>query len=267
LKNRCVFVVGPESSGSRLIAKIIAHALGVQQYGEWNANYVCHKGAHKVYHLSLPSGYPSRFPDIKSLIDSHRDDYDMYFVLTTRDTTISETSRLDRFRRREYARIQKETMKAREMMIEVIRSGHAFFIWSYETFIFLGKDYLNTLYAYLGLKSDFMPPLEDGNKKRIINLSRINLDVTYPAANLLPYKFPYIITGLFLFILGVLRLFLSTTFGGLLLLASGAVILGNGILDTRLSMMLIGIVVLFGGISSLWHRRIKKQRHANNGSA
>jgi hypothetical protein len=33
-QGRCVFVVGPESSGSMLAAKIVAHVLGVRAYGQ-----------------------------------------------------------------------------------------------------------------------------------------------------------------------------------------------------------------------------------------
>jgi len=64
--------------------------------------------------------------------------------------------------------VREESDRAREMVVDVLRRKGASFIWSYETFMFLGKDYLDLLYEFLEVASDFMPPLEDGNKKRIL---------------------------------------------------------------------------------------------------
>jgi hypothetical protein len=36
MKNKCVFVIGPESTGSKLIAKVCSHALGIDKFGVWN---------------------------------------------------------------------------------------------------------------------------------------------------------------------------------------------------------------------------------------
>lgn len=165
--NKCVFVIGPESSGSKLIAKVCAHVLGIYEFGQWNGTGSCESGEHKVYHRSLPYGDPPKYPDIQEWIEENKSRYELYFILTTRDISISELSRHDRWSRpAELSR--QQSLKAKEIMVGVMKSGFNFFIWSYETFIFLDKNYLDLLYRYLGVESDFLPELIDGNRKKII---------------------------------------------------------------------------------------------------
>ena len=73
MKNKCVFTIGPESSGSMLIAKIVTEVLGIESYGNWNAVGWIDKGNHKVCHRSLPFGIPQKYPDIeKWIIDNEK---------------------------------------------------------------------------------------------------------------------------------------------------------------------------------------------------
>lgn len=136
MKYKCVFVVGPESSGSMLIAKIISHALNIDQYGEWNGAGWSDKGMHKVCHRSLPYLIPPQYPDIDKWIHKNQHDYDIFFVITTRDITISEVSRIKRFSKT-LEQVQKESKRASEIICELINSGQKYYIWSYETFMFL----------------------------------------------------------------------------------------------------------------------------------
>lgn len=53
-------------------------------------------------------------------------------------------------------------------MKSIIGSEHEYYIWSYETFMFLGKDYLKLLYKFIDIESEFMPDISDGNRERII---------------------------------------------------------------------------------------------------
>ena len=39
--------------------------------------------------------------------------------------------------------VREESDRAREMVVDVLRRKGASFIWSYETFMFLGKDYFH----------------------------------------------------------------------------------------------------------------------------
>ena len=146
-----VIVMGPEGSGSKLIAKICARALNLP---------------HAVMHHSLPRFFRPSWADPAALVAEHEGEFDIYFVLTTRDITLSEMSRMERFGRTK-EQCQEHSERAKEIMSKVIRDGHKHFVWSYETFMFLGKLYLDALYQFLGVESDFIPPLVDGNKRRI----------------------------------------------------------------------------------------------------
>jgi len=164
--NKCVFVIGPESSGSMLIAKICSHVLGIHEYGEWNGVAWSDKGHSKVCHRSLPYGNPSNFPSLEKWISENKKDYRIYFILTTRDDTISQLSRYHRWGRT-FEQSQKDSEKAKEIMTAVINGRQLYFIWSYETFMFLKQEYLQCLYQFLNVKSDFIPTLIDGNRSKV----------------------------------------------------------------------------------------------------
>jgi hypothetical protein len=166
LMKKCVFVFGPESSGSKLIAKICSHVLDIDRYGDWNGGSWSDHGLHKVYHRSLPYGIPPRFPDIIKLIAENEKDYDLYFILTTRDISISEISRFKRFSK-PHDQLQLESAKAREIITDLLKSDQKCFIWSYETLMFLQQAYLNQLYHFLRVSTDFSPKLVDGNVGKI----------------------------------------------------------------------------------------------------
>ena len=91
---KCVFVIGPEGTGSKLVARVCADALNIQPFAAWDGGGWCDHGYHKVCHRSLPYGDPPRFPDLSSWISTHEGKYDLFFILTTRDVTISHYSRL-----------------------------------------------------------------------------------------------------------------------------------------------------------------------------
>lgn len=169
---KCVFVIGPEGSGSKLVARIIAHALDISPFGEWQGNGWCRSDAHIICHRSLPYLLPPRYPDIGKWILEYSPEYDLYFVLTTRDITLSELSRVSRFGKSPDQVVHESSM-ARQIMAGLLSSSDCrCFIWSYETFMFLGHDYLQLLYHYLGANSDFCPELDDGNRKRLLGSPR-----------------------------------------------------------------------------------------------
>jgi hypothetical protein len=166
-KNKCVFVIGPESSGSMLIAKICAHVLGILPYGEWNGVGWCERSdGHRVCHRSLPFGDPPQYPDIERWIADYSSGYDVYFVLTTRDLSISELSRFERWAR-PFAHSRHESLIAREIMVRVLSGPQARMLWSYETFMFLGDAYLKELYEFLRIESVFSPRLLDANAAKV----------------------------------------------------------------------------------------------------
>jgi len=185
-QRRCVFVVGPESSGSMLAAKIIAHVLGVRAYGQWNppvgwshsdlpqghvsdvaqSNAVASR-TDTICHRSLPYGRDGNsYPDLHAWLRTNRD-ASLRFVITTRDVSIIDQSKRARFNRpADLCRMNRE--RSRQWIAACVRQKLPHFIWSYETLVYLRSDYLQLLYEFLGVESDFLPPdLFDGNEKYV----------------------------------------------------------------------------------------------------
>jgi hypothetical protein len=166
---KCVFVLGPESSGSKLCARIIAHVLGIAAFDAWDGTAWAVSDQHRVLHRSLPYGLDTpRYPDVRKLVGRFAPGFNLYFVLTTRDITISERSRIERFGK-PLAQVSRETKKARSMMQKIMALDFPRLVFSYESLVYLGKPYLQDLYRFLGVESGFQPVITDGNRKRILN--------------------------------------------------------------------------------------------------
>jgi len=164
----CVFVIGAESSGSKLVARILAHALDIEPYGAWNGSgwATAPHTSNRLCHRSQPYGAAGHYSDIERWNEEHRE-CDVRYVICTRDVTISERSRRQRWPDRSPGLLAEQTERARGIVRQVMRTcNHV--IWSYETFMFLGVDYLRELYGYLGVESDFVPPdVADANAKHV----------------------------------------------------------------------------------------------------
>ena len=161
---KCIYIIGPESSGSVLVAKIVAHNLGIADYGTWNGFGIIKDTKNKVIHRSLPYGKESIYPDIDSLYEKNRV-FQQLFILTTRDNKISKISKMERFKKTKQT-VNKENNKAKSIFLHIMDT-YKFFLFSYETFMFLGKPYLNQLNKWVGTDKFFCPELIDGNEKRI----------------------------------------------------------------------------------------------------
>lgn len=170
MAKKCIFIIGPESSGSKLVARICAHVLNIVDFNEWDGSAWCDMGNHKICHRSLPYNIPPQFPDITKWIRDNENDFKIHFVLTTRDITISQLSRSERWSKHQEQTVRESTI-AKKIMSQVMQSSFPHIIWSYETFMFLGTAYLQHLYKFLEVKSDFTPELLDGNLKRINEIS------------------------------------------------------------------------------------------------
>jgi hypothetical protein len=89
------------------------------------------------------------------------------FVITTRDLSIVDRSKRARFRRSE-ALCRDNRERSRQSIADVVQRNLPYFIWSYETLVYLLDDYLAQLYEFLGVPSAFVPPdLFDGNEKYV----------------------------------------------------------------------------------------------------
>jgi len=164
----CVFVIGTESSGSKLAGRILAHALGIQPYGSWHGSgwALSDDSPRRLCHRSQPYGKEGTFSDIQRWNEDNAA-FDIRYVICTRDTTISQRSRRERWPERPPGVLDEQTERARSIIREVMRTC-SFTIWSYESFMFLGADYLQGIYRFLGIESSFMPSdVVDGNAKHV----------------------------------------------------------------------------------------------------
>ena len=178
-KKPCIFVIGPESSGSTLIARIISTALNSDD--TWNGRgfnccnsatcdhgndfvFPCSDVEHLVCHRSLPFMLEPKWPPIKEWQKT----YDARFIICTRDTTISQLSVASRFKRKAETIVDHQN-KATEIIAGLLKSEDKCFIWSYETFMCLRENYLQELFKFLNIDSDYFPEtLQDANVKYIM---------------------------------------------------------------------------------------------------
>ena len=160
-----IIVTGPEGSGGALVARTIAHALGISPYDDWDGigPHAVENDTARVQHTSLPAGKPSQFPDVAKWIETG-EGYTRHFVLTMRDNGISIRSKM---RRADKAlqEAESDNAVAARLMGEIASSSHPHFFFSYEGLLFLRSIYLRELYQFLGVESDFIPPLVDANAR------------------------------------------------------------------------------------------------------
>lgn len=170
-KNKCVIVIGPESSGTLFICRILVATLGIRKsivdakFGNYGS---LENDTDKVYHISLPTSPRAVFMDIKEIINAEKKKYkDVHVVICTRDINISEKSRLNRMSFRTIEDVKNHSQKAKEIIADLIVDENIeWFLWSYETFMYLKEDYLKQLFKFLNVSSGITEyPIVDGNVK------------------------------------------------------------------------------------------------------
>ena len=95
------------------------------------------------------------------------------FVICTRDLNASNRSRLKRFGGtiEEY---EADNEKAKSVF-EGLMCNERCFVMSYESAVALGDAYYRTLFDWLGVDSQFSPPIFDANRPHIRDISRETL--------------------------------------------------------------------------------------------
>ncbi len=180
MKQKCIFITGPESSGSTLIAKLLSEVLGNPTWsgrgfnccddGQCDAEngYVkpCKPVNPLVCHRSLP------FKHYWPPIEEWKDAYDGKYVICTRDKNVSQISQLKRFDWKDEDILNNEEQRVLELLDDLINDKKSLtFIWSYETYVLLGQTYLYLLADFLEIPHDrfkeVIPPRNE-NRKYII---------------------------------------------------------------------------------------------------
>ncbi len=166
-RSKKVYIItGPEASGSRFIARIIAHVIDKDRhYGSWSGLGVCGEIGDDVLvvHRSQPAFRPAQFTPLE-VFEQMFDGYDRFFIITTRDLNIVKQSK-----ERSYGGSKHDLNvheKISKQILSEILLKEKCFIWNYETQLFLKEVYFQKLYEFLQVESSFFPPdLFDGNQK------------------------------------------------------------------------------------------------------
>ena len=201
-KPKFVIVLGHESSGTRMVAKAIAKASGfdydageysfdehgrlvdsftmktVHQWWEDPREIVCDHD--RMTRRSLPHGgfadiemqnqmvLGRRFYDPVPFITGLKEaGYEVYVVLTVRDYTIAAHSKYREHTQQHLETARNEMDRAIALMNSAIEAHAQTFVCSYEACMTLGAPYFKHLYRFLGVESDHLPTLRDGNRKYI----------------------------------------------------------------------------------------------------
>lgn len=204
-KHKFILVLGHESSGTRLIADTIAQATGfdyddgenkTNAKGElvdsfltktvhqwWMTPETIQYDTSRISRRSLPHGGLDNteielkvgnqalgrdFLDPLPLLDGlKKAGYDVYAVLTVRDRNVAVHSKCREHTGGDSAVANHEMDQALAITQSVLAHHDKCFVCSYEALMTLGAPYLQELYAFLGIESDYRPVLRDGNAKYI----------------------------------------------------------------------------------------------------
>jgi glycosyltransferase involved in cell wall biosynthesis len=197
-----ILVIGHESSGNRLAANTLAKASGfdyddgethldetghvkttylqhtVQQWWDDPSRIVCDHS--RISRRSLPHGgadegplrfinHPlivRHFPQPMILIDGlKKAGFDVYVVITVRDRTVAALSKHREHTEGGMDTAQAELDEAVRLMNEILEQHEQCFLCSYEALMMLGAPYVQLLYRFVGISSDYVPSLRDANPK------------------------------------------------------------------------------------------------------
>ena len=162
---KAFIITGPECSGSVFISQVIANCLGAtKNINDWNGFGRCKSIVPniEVLHRSQPSG-PFKYTTLKEFKNEYRG-AKLYFILTTRYHEFSNLSKIRRFKRCKQD-IEFNMAHSKLILSEIIKSKEKYFIWNYETMLYLNENYFDILYDFLEVSKRNYPKIKDGNIK------------------------------------------------------------------------------------------------------
>lgn len=158
-----IIVTGPENSGSKLCARIIAHVLGIRDFDKWNGHGLISCGQNSILHRSTPYAR-NNIINVKRILKQHED---LKFIFTSRDKTISRKrliSNRDNYTNKTF----NEYLRANKQIISIVAKARVpYMFWSFETMLLYKELYLQELYKFISVNSTFMPKLYNANRKYI----------------------------------------------------------------------------------------------------
>lgn len=164
-------IVGPESSGSKFAAKVIASRYDIS---DWSGSYAVESEDILIYHRSCPFERPKRWsPAIINEIEAiTKNSLQINVIFTTRDVNISTSRKSIRFGECSISEANYDLSEAQKLYFYLKERVDRIFIWSYETMTLLGKEYINSCFEFFAIKKvNDLPEIHDRNKDFIFNSS------------------------------------------------------------------------------------------------
>jgi hypothetical protein len=176
VRRKAVLVVGPESSGSKLVARAVARRLvypGETHPTGWEADWDGHGAVGNetlgtfVVHRSLP--HNDHFPELGTILSQlHYLRFEVFVVIATRDREISFRSVLATHQP-DAAVARREHHAAVRALVQLLKDRKfPTTVFSHEALMLLGDVYYNVLFDFLHeplassspspIPSGFMPP-------------------------------------------------------------------------------------------------------------
>ncbi|HPU98967.1 MAG TPA: hypothetical protein PLO53_13580, partial [Candidatus Hydrogenedentes bacterium] len=132
-------------------------------------------------HPLISRHFPDPVPFGKAL---EKAGYDVYFVLTVRDQWVAKLSKIREHVFASWDRAEQEMAQSQQILNQIIREFPRCFVFSYESLMFLGAPYVQMLYQFLGITSDYVPPLRDANPKYVMPPKRDAFGILHRAGKL-----------------------------------------------------------------------------------
>jgi len=166
MSKKFFIITGPESSGSVFISQLIANYVGAtKNINDWNGYGYCNSidPNIKILHRSQPYCKANQYFTLKQFKEEFKE-MELYFIVTTRYTEFSNLSKKTRFKRSEKD-INNNMLQSKLILSEIIKSNEKYFIWNYETMLYLNEVYFDLLYDFVEGINKHYPKVKDGNIK------------------------------------------------------------------------------------------------------
>ena len=159
---RAYIITGAESTGSVFISKCISTSMGF--YSWTGYGFYEPSDDIKFLHRSQPRGSPLQYSDYTELSKIFSG-YDCKYIICTRDISFSNLSKNKRFKRTD-PQLQHNQNTCKSIISDIVKSGEEYFIWNYETMVYLGDVYFDLLYDFLEIDNNNRkyPEVINGNK-------------------------------------------------------------------------------------------------------
>jgi|SaaInlStandDraft_6_1057023.scaffolds.fasta_scaffold01242_16 hypothetical protein len=173
MKRKIIIITGREGTGSTFLSRTLYN--GITNRFDWSGSGLSSDNINEkiifnnqeiiLFHRTQPCNTVDYFTELDDLKKKYKND-DIYFIITTRYNIITNITNSNRFNRTDLQN-QDNSKKCKKIIGDIIKK-EKYFIWNYETMLFLKEIYFEMLYNFLELELDYIPnKIEDGNLKYI----------------------------------------------------------------------------------------------------